>query len=252
MNNINSYLDYLFEMERSPEVVLDLLRKRDDIIDQMEKLNQEINSKADNSSLNDKILFLNNALHDINERINHAQIYGKDPGPFSQSFSFKSGLKNSDKYIEHISKELISHGIMHPESVKNFLLKIPGAQQLTKKMNIKPLMVSAGILGMGALLAALFSYSSYKLYVAYSSEGWNKCKHVKSFKERYICTKKYELKGINERINDLNNSLKYCDNLKSESKSCRENIKKEIEFLRREQLTIKEFLNKNNISYNKL
>jgi len=183
------------------------------------------------------------AFNDAKERYNQYKSTGIDPGKkaFSKGESYsRTNAQSSDEWQSFINKV---YTFSPSGAIKNILSKVYGASKLSKVANISPALSGFLITLTGVVIASTFIFASYKAYQRLLGNAANFCRKEKVGKNTVICMKKFELKGIKERIVDLKKILFYCDKLKKqEQKPCKITIQSKINSLNKELNELQSYL----------
>jgi len=221
----------------------DLLKKMGPIKNKIDVLmSKGESSKNEYKELNNELIELNNELQDANERIEYCKEFGRDPGKRRTIGGTIHGGEPGKRSHEMRWDEKINNW-----TFSNFFSSVPGATYLGKKLKVSKSLGGGVVTLAGVALAAALIYTSYRVYQIHSSKGWKECRNLK-FRDRWICIKKYELKGINARILDLYNVIKYCDKT-NEPRNCKTAITRRILSLKSKRIGIMKFLAKRNEKY---
>lgn len=181
------------------------------------------------------------AFNNAKERYKQYKSTGTDPG--KKAFSSPDGGNIHNSWTEFINKIF---NVSPSSYVKNILSKTYGASKLSKAANINQPLAGFLITLSAAVLTSVFIFASYKAYQRLLGTAAKFCRKEKPGKNTVKCMKKFELKGVKERIIDLKKVISFCDKLKkSERKVCVITIQSKINSLNKELKNIQTFLNAN-------
>lgn len=237
---------------------LDRLRKlaKKNLAVAMKKNNEE-NIKNNTFETSSNHYTAGNDFNNAKKRYDQYKKTGEDPGKKAYSngrpgttrgseYTYTGEPSDADRaaWGEYINKIFTFSPSI---AIKNILSKVYGASKLSKVLGTSPALSGFLIALSGVALASIFMFASYKAYQRLMGAAASFCRKEKIGKNTGICIKKFELKGIKERIVDLKKVIKFCDKLeKEEQRPCQITLRSKINSLGKEAKEIQTFLKNSN------